>query len=181
MTITAQQKSIKDWSVSPSAISIAEEILLAKALLETITPLVNEVNKKVISENNFLFEIKTRGEGPYQTRPFTYEDYLQDKGYRMLNLDWDKYHELVKEDLSKVKFTHISEEEIKDGFCPKLVAETAIREGYSNLINDAEPFSGVSRDAALRNFDRYNKYKEILLNLVISGNPNHNFNVLSKG
>jgi len=99
----------------------------------------------------------------------------------MLNLDWDKYHELVKEDLSKVKFTHISEEEIKDGFCPKLVAETAIREGYSNLINDAEPFSGVSRDAALRNFDRYNKYKEILLNLVISGNPNHNFNVLSKG
>jgi len=48
MTITAQQKSIKDWSVSPSAISIAEEILLAKALLETITPLVNEVNKKVI-------------------------------------------------------------------------------------------------------------------------------------
>jgi len=142
----------KTFTPSPSQISAAEAVFMAKAYTETVRPIVEGYKRKIIMECCFKDK---------EGRPIMHES----RSYRMTDEDFKDYDSFCDDEAKKAGF------DVPAGYCPLLIAEDQERKAKRNLaelmLNDLRPMiPGLTLELLLRRLDDYNKFIDLTLRLL---------------
>ncbi len=149
-------KSKKEFKPTPQMISSAMTVFQAMAYVQTIRPIVEGYQKKVLD----LYKFKVAPENVEKGRTC---EVITDPKYAWLmsEKDFREYHAECNEE-RKAANLHVENE----NHCPLLVAEDLLRLAEMALCMVMEPITGISHDMATRNLDIYGEYIDITLKLL---------------
>jgi hypothetical protein len=142
-------KLIEKMANDPSMIQAAKTVFEAMAYEQTIRPIVEEYQTKVLAEIN--------GVNQYTGKPVTEPKHA----YNLNDADFQIY------------CTRINEERIKAGFqvpdpdhCPLLIAESMVRDAKHILIETAAPFTFIALDSVMSSLEAYEQLVDLTLKLM---------------
>jgi hypothetical protein len=150
----------KDFKPTEDMLSSAKALLMAKAWVATVKPIVEGYQKKILAE--LQFTNKREVEMLSKRFPEIKEEVIldHDRSYNMSDEDFAIYHKRCKEERDKAKLKVEN-----DDFCPLLVAESMERKARDILIEAMEPISKLKRDDFVMLEDIY-KMEELSLKLL---------------
>ena len=116
----------------PEMIQAAKTVFMAMAYVETIRPIVEEYERKILAELKPLVRAEWRER--LGSEPITDPD----NAYEMEDSDFDAFFSRCKEEREKAGLL------IKDDdFCPLLVAERLLTEAENALVDVMVPVTGI--------------------------------------
>lgn len=132
-------------------LNCAKDILIKKAYVDTIKPVILGIQKDVLEQQQYRNEVDNK--------------IITDPKY-----DWtmglSKHEEYCK--LVSAKYRE-SGFEFEEAYCPLLIAEHDLRIANSKLVDSMEQITNISKsDLISKGLDKYNDYIDITLKLLIN-------------
>lgn len=142
----------------PEFIAAAEAVLMAKAYVETLRPVVEGYQRKILNEHHWHIAKKWVDMGED-------DEVITDPNhtYLMEDEDFKEYLRLIRIEQDKAGLKTDNPDH-----CPLLVAEHLESQAKHVLIEEAESITGISFDDIMRKFSLYNQYVDLLLSLAVS-------------
>ena len=131
----------------------AKTVFMAMAFTETIRPIVEGYQQKIINE--MKPQVNERDSKNYQMEFKTITN--PKHSYLMNNTDFKIYLKRCNEERIKAKL-HVENEE----YCPLLVAEDLQRQAERAFIDIMEPITHLSADRVLCSKDGLDNYKKLI-------------------
>lgn len=148
--------SLKKEDVKAEMLESAKAVFAAKAIVDTIKPVVVANQKAVLAEMNVGCD------------PMWADDHegaiLDPKdSYLMSDVDFEFYHDKVKE-LNDAAGFKVKNPEL----CPLLVAESVERDATHEMLKAFEPLAGIKYESLCGSLEWYKKATELYLGLAAS-------------
>jgi len=142
----------KTWTPKPHQIAAAEAVFMAKAYTETVRPIVEGYQQKIINECRFKDKYG---------RPLLHAS----RSYQLTDEDFKDYDDFCQDEAKKAGFN------VPAGYCPLLIAEEQERQAKRNLaecmIEDLRPMvPGLTLEMLLRRLEDYKKFIDLTLRLL---------------
>ena len=157
---------VKAAATNKTLVAAVKTVLEAKALVETIRPVVNADHKAEIEANEYTFE---------NSRRFTYEDHLKGAGYLMNESQWQTYAEGMNYRYKAGPFAYMIEGR-EVGTCPLLIAENMLRIAQRAMMDVFKSLTGTfDTDDLLCSSNGLENLKhgqDLVIGMVVSQNPN---------
>ena len=137
--------------IEPEAIAAAKAVFSAMAFVETIKPVVEGYQRKILAEEKYAYDEKWHGR-----RGITYADWITEPedSYLMADDDAQHYYQRCDEEMAKAGLRVE-----KKGNCPLLVAEHLLIQAKNLLIDVMEPVTGIKHEQlyrhGLKDYDNY--------------------------
>ena len=147
---------IKNFKITNDMKRTAKTVFLCMAYRDTIKPIVEEYQRKVLKFWKFPCASTWRG------RAFVEGAILDPKdSYLLSEEDFKLYHADLQDEqkAAGLKVDH-------PDHCPLLIAESNLVDAEKLLLRVMEPFTGVKLDDVLGNMDVYHKYVDLSLRLL---------------
>lgn len=142
---------------TPAMITAAEALFLAQAIEQTIRPVVESYQRKILNEGQWHIGAEHVQQGDSD------EIILDPKlSYLLGSIDFAQYNQRCHEARDFARLLVEKEEQ-----CPLLVAEDNVRVASSDLIAAMEGTTGITADRLLcSGMEAYNEYVELTLKLL---------------
>jgi len=148
-------EDMKNFKPNSEMLESAEVVFLSMAYVETIKPIVENIQKKVLNKHKFKVAKKYRN---YEKdKIITEEKY----SYLMSNEDFKIYHNECRT-LEDEKGLKVSNPE----FCPLLVAENEQRKAENLLMNSFKVITGLDTDDINMSLDNRKKFLDLTLGFM---------------
>jgi hypothetical protein len=138
--ITVPVKTPKELekAITPDMIAVAQALFSCMAIVETIKPIVEGYQKKILEEEKYSYAEKW-----HNRRDITHADWIKDPNntYLMNDQDFQHFMKRTRQEQARAGLKTESPE-----FCPLLVAEHNVIKAQNLLIDVMEPVTGIKRD-----------------------------------
>lgn len=148
------REQMKNFKPSPNMIRAAENCFAAMAFTETIRPIVEGYQKKILEEEKYPYSPKMMAR--HEKAP---ADYISDirHTYMLREEDAKHYYKRCNEERIKAGL-HVDNEE----YCPLLVAEHLQMDAEHALIDAMEPVTHITRDMVWQASNAIENLKKLL-------------------
>lgn len=138
------------------------ELLVLRAKAQILREEIDEIHRQVLSERDYFMTFPARGDRPERKEKMT------ERSYAFLLSDEDAAHYFARvEEIVQADPRY----DVKPGYCPALIAESAVRDAERALVDKSSQWLGATANDLLcsRNgLDRYRRYVDLLCGLCAS-------------
>lgn len=129
---------MKTFTPTEAMINAAKAVFVSMATIETVKPIVTDIQKKLLEEGKYKYDSKwserARGDGDYIIDPR--------QSYLMSDEDARCYFDLLNKEIKNLGF------DVEDDYCPLLMAESTLVDAKRNLVVSMEslitPLTGLT-------------------------------------
>ncbi len=159
----------KEEVLTNEIINAGSEVLVLKAKAETIKPIIQEIQERILKEN--IFNISKKWELDSKKRNYTEEKRIltENRAYLMNDEDFKKYYNLCYEEYIKAGF------KIEYETCPYLIAHHELIQAENRLIKEVSKI--FKFDSNLIYGDKREQILDLTLSLICSEINTKNLNL----
>lgn len=159
---------MKQFSPTPEMIAAAETCFAAMAYTQTVAPVIEAIQQKVLDANKYAWDFESVS-GGVENPKRDFAEFVAKHG-EYCSREFDTYL------IGDANLSHYIDEchkeyllagfDVKHGYCPKLIAESLERDAKRALIDALQPITGVTSEMATRSLKRYREFVELSLRLM---------------